>query len=76
MRFTSAWKIIRTIETRFQRWAFLERDPGALPQATDERRAVGAKQKPACLRLVMLPFNEAALRRDRYLVEFGAAPGR
>jgi hypothetical protein len=69
------------IETRFQRWASLERNPGALPQATDERRALGAKQKPAAcqpasVRLATLPVNEAALRRDRYLVEFGAAPGR
>jgi hypothetical protein len=46
-RFTFGVEIIRTIEARFQRWASLERDRGAAPKATDERRAVGAKQKRA-----------------------------
>jgi hypothetical protein len=47
-----ASKIIGTIETRFQRWASLERDPEALPQATNECGAVGAKQE----RAMSLPF--------------------
>jgi hypothetical protein len=44
-RFTFGMENHSHDETRFQRWVSLEPDPGALPQATDEGRAFGAKEK-------------------------------